>query len=84
MWNRAPDDFSPCLVECFAILANAQEDHQRATQLFGAAELLRENANLVMNPMERMEYDRELSYLRKQMEEKSFLKAWADGRALTM
>ena len=71
-------------LECFAFIAKAQEEDQRAAQLFGAAEILRENINIPMMPAERPEYDREVSDLRANMAESTFAKAWADGRALTM
>jgi len=71
-------------LECFAFIAKAQEEDQRAAQLFGAAEILRENINIPMMPTERPEYDREVSDLRANMDEATFAKAWAEGRALTM
>ena len=37
-----------------------------------------------MTPFERVEYDREVSDLRANMDEAAFAKAWAEGRALTM
>jgi len=71
-------------LECFAFIAKAQEEDQRAARLFGAAEILREIINIPMNPPERPEYDREVSDLRANMDEVAFAKAWAEGRALTM
>jgi predicted ATPase/class 3 adenylate cyclase len=71
-------------LECFAFLAKAQEEDQRAARLFGAAEILRENINIPMMPAERPEYDREVNDLRANMDEAAFAKAWAEGRALTM
>jgi predicted ATPase/class 3 adenylate cyclase/DNA-binding XRE family transcriptional regulator len=71
-------------LECFAFIAKAEEEDQRAAKLFGAAEILRENPNLPMNPMEQVEYEREVSDLRANMDEATFARAWAEGRALTM
>jgi len=71
-------------LECFAFIAKAQEEDERAARLFGAAEALRENINIPMMPTERPEYDREGSDLRANMDEAAFAKAWAEGRALTM
>ena len=71
-------------LECFAFIAKAQEEDQRAAKLFGAAEILRENPNLPMNPMEQVEYEREVSDLRANMDASTFAKAWAAGRALTI
>jgi predicted ATPase/class 3 adenylate cyclase len=71
-------------LESFAFIAKAQEEDQRAAKLFGAAEALRENPNLPMNPMEQVEYQREVNDLRANMDEATFARAWAEGRAMTM
>ncbi len=71
-------------LECFAFIAKAQEEDQRAARLFGAAESLRENINIPMNPPEHVDYDPEVSDLRANMDEAAFAKTWAEGRALTM
>ena len=71
-------------LECFAMLAKAQEDERRAAGLFGAAEALREKNNLLMQHAEQMEYDSEVSQLRAGTDENDFAKAWAEGRALSM
>jgi predicted ATPase/class 3 adenylate cyclase len=71
-------------LECFAYLAKAQEEPERAVLLFGAAESLREKINIHMQPHERGEYDREVSDLRAGMNEHSFQTLWGQGRALTM
>lgn len=71
-------------LECFAFIAKAQEDDERAARLIGAAEILRENINIPMMPMERAEYDREVSDLRSNMDQVAFAKAWAEGRTLAM
>jgi predicted ATPase/class 3 adenylate cyclase len=71
-------------LECFAFIAKIQEEDKRAARLFGAAEILRENINIPMNPSERVEYDREVNDLRANMDEATFAKCWSEGRALTM
>jgi len=71
-------------LECLAMIAKAQEEEQRAARLFGAAEALRENINTSMTPFERVEYDREVNDLRANMDGLTFVKAWAEGRVLTM
>ncbi|HLO34092.1 MAG TPA: adenylate/guanylate cyclase domain-containing protein [Anaerolineales bacterium] len=71
-------------LECFAFLAKVQEDTERAACLFGAAEILRENISIPMTPVEHFEYEREVSDLRRNMDEAAFSKAWAEGRAMTM
>jgi predicted ATPase/class 3 adenylate cyclase len=71
-------------LECFAMLAKAGEDGGRAARIFGAAEALRERINISMQPMERMEYDREVNELRGGMDREEFVKYWAEGRRLSM
>jgi predicted ATPase/class 3 adenylate cyclase len=71
-------------MECLAIIAKAQEEDEGAARLFGAAEALRETINIPMTPFERMEYEREVSDLRANMDEAAFVKAWTEGRAMTM
>ncbi len=71
-------------LESFAFIAKVQEEDQRAAKLFGAAEILRESTNLPMLFIEQVEYDREVNDLRANMEEATFAKAWAEGRAMTM
>ncbi|MGZ9166125.1 MAG: adenylate/guanylate cyclase domain-containing protein [Anaerolineales bacterium] len=71
-------------LECFAFIAKAQEQAERAACLFGAAEALREKINIAMTPQERIEYDHEIADLRAGMDEHLFDSAWAKGRAMTM
>lgn len=80
--------------ECLAFIAAAQAEKstgenrvaqlERAAQLLGAAETLRESSGAVMMLEERSEYDREVSALRSQMEAEAVAKAWARGLALSM
>ena len=71
-------------LECFAFIAEAQEQLSRAARLLGAAEALRENTRLPMTPYERPEYEQHLTAVREQMGEAAFAAAWAEGRTLTM
>ncbi|HET9909753.1 MAG TPA: adenylate/guanylate cyclase domain-containing protein [Anaerolineales bacterium] len=71
-------------IECFAFIAKAQEQPERATILLGAAETLRELINIDMSPMERIEYNREVEDLKANMNEKDFSSAWSKGRSMTM
>jgi tetratricopeptide (TPR) repeat protein len=71
-------------LECFAFIAKAQEQPERAAKLFGAAESLREKINIAMTLQERIEYDREIADLRANMDDASFSSHWAQGRALTV
>ena len=71
-------------LECFAYLAKAQEEPERALLLLGAAESLRERINIHMQPHERHEYEREVSDLRAGISEQQFRVLWGRGRALTI
>ena len=71
-------------LECFAQIAKVQEQEQRAARLFGAAEALREETEIPMTAVERVEYDRELADLRSNMDDKSFVLGWAEGSAMTL
>ncbi len=71
-------------LECFAFIAKAQEQPERAAKLFGAAEALREKINIAMTPQERIEYDRGIADLRANMDEKVFASHWAEGRSMRM
>ena len=71
-------------LECFAFIAKAQEQGERAVKLIGAAEALRETSHSPITPQERVEYDNEVASLRAGMDEKTFLSLWAEGRAMTM
>jgi len=71
-------------LECFAFIAVAEEEPERAIKLFGAAEALREKINSPMTGYERVEYDKEVAQLRSLLNESDFNSLWAEGRALTM
>jgi tetratricopeptide (TPR) repeat protein len=71
-------------LECFAFIAKAQEQIERALRLLGAAEALREKINIAMTPQEQVEYDREVADLKANMDEMEFASLWAEGRSLTM
>ena len=71
-------------LECFAFIAKAQEQGERATKLLGAAEVLREVCGAVMTPQERIHYDAELAGLRMGMDETTFASLWLEGRSMTM
>jgi len=71
-------------LECFAFIAKAQEQGERAVKLMSAAEALREASNSPMTPQERIEYANEVANLRAGMDEKTFVSFWAEGRSMTM
>jgi len=57
---------------------------ERAAQLFGAAEALREAASTPLPPYRRAEVDRDLTAAKAQIDEEAFGRAWAAGRSMTM
>ena len=71
-------------LECFAFIAKANEQPERAIKLLGAAEALRELIQIDMSPMERVEYEREVNDLKANMDRKLFTALWAEGKSMTM
>ena len=71
-------------LECFAFLAISDEEPQRASKLFGAAEALREKIQASMMEPERVEYNQAVAQVRSMLVEAEFIALWAEGRAMTM
>jgi tetratricopeptide (TPR) repeat protein len=71
-------------LECFAFVAIAEGEPQRAIKLLGAAEALREKIGSPMASYEVMEYHKEVAQLRTMLAETDFNAFWAEGRAMTM
>jgi hypothetical protein len=71
-------------LECFAFIAKAQEQGERAVKLMSAAEALRQASSSARTPQEQIEYDRELADLRAGMDEKTFDLLWAEGQSMSM
>jgi tetratricopeptide (TPR) repeat protein len=71
-------------LECFAFIAKAQEQGERAVKLMSAAEALRQASSSARTPQEQIEYDRELAGLRAGMDEKTFDLLWAEGQSMSM
>ena len=71
-------------LECFAFIAIAEEELQRALKLFGAAEALREKAQSPMTDYERIEYDQAVAQVLALLNPSDVNGLWADGRAMTM
>ena len=75
------------IVDCIAALAGvagAEGQPERAAQLFGAVEALREVIRTYVTYSDQIEYDRNVAAVRAQLDEATFTRAWAEGRALTM
>ncbi len=71
-------------LECFAFIARAREQLERAARLLGAAEALRASIGSEMLLHDRQEYDREVALLREGMDPQQFEIAWNAGRGLNM
>ena len=71
-------------LECFAFIAKAKEDGERAVKLMSAAEALRDASNSPRTPQERIEYENELGSLRAGMDEKAFTSLLAEGHSMNM
>ena len=70
-------------LECFALIATAEAEPQRAVKLLGAAEALREKIESPMTDFERSEYDQAVARLHSLLPEAEFKLLWAEGRSLT-
>ena len=71
-------------LECFAFIAIAQNQLDRAVRLLGAAEAWREQGGTSMTPDELVGYQKQVAVAGEQMDSELFIKTWAEGRALTM
>jgi hypothetical protein len=71
-------------LECFAFIAIAQEQGERAVKLMSAAEALREASSSARTPQEQIEYERELAGLRAGMDDSNFDALWAVGQSMNM
>ena len=71
-------------LECIAFIALAQNQLERALRLLGAAEALREQSGTPMTPDEQVDYQRQVTLARGQLNPELAAKTWAKGRVLTM
>lgn len=72
---------------CLTVLAGviqATGDAARAARLFGAAEILLQSLDAVLDPCGTLEYDSNLAGTRAQMSQEAFAKAWQEGRMMTL
>ena len=72
------------LREGFAELAAAQGQATRAARLWGAAEALREPADVERAPNLRADDDPHVAEVCSALGEEAFAAAWAEGRAMTL
>jgi len=71
-------------LECFAFIALAQDQKERALQLFAAASAIREKANIRMRPEEQVYYDQQLKRLHDKMDSPTLEWIWSKGHTLSM
>jgi len=74
-------------LEDLATMAGTQNNFRRALRLYGAAEALREAIGMQLPPPEhyaRVKYVQNIESARANLDEVTFTKTWADGRAMTM
>jgi predicted ATPase/class 3 adenylate cyclase len=71
-------------LECFGFIALAQDQNERALQLFAAATALREKASTPMTPDEQVYFDGQLSDLREKLDSTAYESIWSAGYALSM
>jgi predicted ATPase len=71
-------------LECFGFIALAQDERERALQLFAAAHALREKTGTPMTPDEQVYFDGQLTMLREQMAPNKFDSTWSQGRMLML
>lgn len=70
----------PFFVEGLATIALLQGEQAKAVQLWGAAEMLREEKRTPLPPVYQPEYQRLIAAARTQLGEKTFTTIWAQGR----
>jgi ATP/maltotriose-dependent transcriptional regulator MalT len=72
------------MAECLEGLATAEirDQPERAAQLFGATQTLRESIAAPLPPPERAAHEKNVARLRARLGESLFLAAWAGGRAM--
>jgi predicted ATPase/DNA-binding XRE family transcriptional regulator len=68
----------------FAAVLGTTGNPNQAARLFGAAESFQENIGVYMVPPDQKEFDHYVTAVRGQLDEVVFVKAWAEGRAMTL
>jgi tetratricopeptide (TPR) repeat protein len=71
-------------LECFGFIALAQNQNERALQLFASASALREQRGTPMTPDEQTYFEEQLQGLREKMDEMQFSSVWSKGHIMTM
>ncbi|MBX3061423.1 MAG: adenylate/guanylate cyclase domain-containing protein [Anaerolineae bacterium] len=71
-------------IECLAFVAQMHGQLERAAQLFGSAESLREEIGSSMSREEQLIYEPHVAALRDAMDSAALAEGWAAGRAMSM
>jgi predicted ATPase/DNA-binding SARP family transcriptional activator len=74
--------FDACFLSGFAGVACAREDFERAAILLGAAQALLDSRVMVLEPADRIDFERHLSAAQFGLAGEAFSRAWDAGRAL--
>jgi tetratricopeptide (TPR) repeat protein len=69
-------------LECFGFIALAENQNERALQLFAAANALREKGGTPMTPDEQVYFDEQLRSVREKMDGIQFDSVWSRGYAM--
>jgi len=72
-----------CLA-AFAALSIEQRKSIRAAELFGAVDAVLETTHIPLLRLDQYEYERNLGRLRAKIDDKTFMKFWGRGRAMTI
>ncbi|MBC7878021.1 MAG: adenylate/guanylate cyclase domain-containing protein [Anaerolineales bacterium] len=71
-------------LECIAYILIKKEEPESAGMLLGAAEVLRKAIDTNMTNLEVVEYEKEISSLRKMLGEDEYNRRWLEGQKLTI
>jgi predicted ATPase/class 3 adenylate cyclase len=71
-------------LECFGFIALAQNQSERALQLFAVASALRGQSERPMTPDEQIYFDEQLTILRQKMDPMKFDSVWSQGFGMTL
>jgi tetratricopeptide (TPR) repeat protein len=71
-------------LECFGFVSLAQDQIERALQLFAAADALREKGGTPMTPDEQVYFDEQLRSLREKLDPRRYESIWSTGRNLSL
>ena len=77
-------EFIAADLEGLGIVLGAQGALEEAVQLWGAADALRKEIKAPLPPVERAGYEQALAIARRQLTEKSFSAAWAEGQRMSI